>query len=110
MQLQSSTVRSKRKGYAGAGVSTAGTRSPTPKSENRKGNERRFFFYAGQLIMDHKGGHEKRAGFLSLSYRLPGVCYSGAGISMADTKSGGEGKSCHSWKGCLPPFRPTPAA
>lgn len=25
-------------------------------------------------------------------------------------KGGGEGKSCHSWKGDLPPNRPTPAA
>jgi hypothetical protein len=59
MKLQSSIVRSKRKGYAGAGVSTGGTRNPTPKSENRKGNERRFFFYAGQLITDHDGGHKR---------------------------------------------------
>ena len=25
-------------------------------------------------------------------------------------RGGGEGKSCHSWKGTLPPDRPTPAA
>jgi hypothetical protein len=48
--------------YSGAGISTAGIRSPTPKRDKRKGNERRFRFYAGQLVADHYGGQHERAG------------------------------------------------
>jgi hypothetical protein len=35
----------------------------------------------------------------------------GPGLRKSEQESGGgEGKSCHSWKGTLPPDRPTPAA
>ena len=32
------------------------------------------------------------------------------GSTFVVKKGGGEGKSCYSWKGNLPPNRPTPAA